>query len=274
MLSIINWVGRIKNTFAGRLTKKVYINMAVTGLVLMTLIPVMSAKSATENKESNITDNKETEALTEVADKVVEDEPTENKPVENKPVENRPVENKPVENKPVEEAMTEAVTEAVAETATEPETEKIYLSEAEVKVTTVVTTTYAAADIYYTENDYDALLRIVEAEAGNQDDVGKILVANVIINRVKNQRFPNDIYSVITQKNGNVVQFSPTRNGGSFYTITPSEHTKQCVDRALAGEDYSQGALYFCCKTGSDSWFNTKLQFLFTHGPHYFYKYK
>lgn len=125
-----------------------------------------------------------------------------------------------------------------------------------------------------TAKDYDALLRIVEAEAGNQDEVGKILVANVIINRVKSERFPDDIYSVITQgSNTGTPQFTPASVGGIFYYITPSEHTKQCVDRALAGEDYSEGALFFCCQSSEYSWFNTQLNLVLIHGPHYFYKY-
>ena len=35
------------------------------------------------------------------------------------------------------------------------------------------------------EQDYDTLLRIVEAEAGGEDEDGKLLVANVVLNRVK-----------------------------------------------------------------------------------------
>ena len=35
-----------------------------------------------------------------------------------------------------------------------------------------------------TQQDYDNMLRIVEAEAGGEDRTGKLLVANVILNRV------------------------------------------------------------------------------------------
>lgn len=122
-----------------------------------------------------------------------------------------------------------------------------------------------------TESDYEALKRIVEAEAGNQDDRGRILVANVVVNRVKDGRFPKSIHDVIFQKNGNVYQFQPTSNG-TYYSVNVSEMTKECVDRALSGEDYSQGALYFTRRTSQYSWFNTSLTFLFIHGAHYFYK--
>ncbi len=193
----------------------------------------------------------------------------------------------------VTENTTEATTEMIAEVVTETTTQEatnateattvvvedtieeqtsVYMTNAEVEVKEYVTSTYAPVEIYYTQADYDALLKIVHAEAGNQDDIGKILVANVIINRVKSDIYPDDIYSVITQNDGRTYQFSPVIPGGSFYYVTPTEHTKQCVDRALAGEDYSQGALYFCMETSPYSWFNTKLTFLFTYGPHYFYK--
>lgn len=125
--------------------------------------------------------------------------------------------------------------------------------------------------IIITENDYVALQRIVEAEAGNQDEIGRMLVANVIINRVKRSSYSNSIYEIIFQKNGNVYQFAPTQNG-YYYKVNVSQTTKECVDKVLSGEDHSQGALYFSRSTPANSWFNTSLTFLFEHGDHCFYK--
>lgn len=125
----------------------------------------------------------------------------------------------------------------------------------------------------FSEEDYKVLCTIVEAEAGDQDAKGRILVANVIINRVKKEgKFGNTIKEVVFANNGKTYQFSPTRPGGRYYKVTASELTIECVDRALRGEDYSQGALYFCMKTSPNSWFNTSLDFLFKHQDHYFYK--
>lgn len=126
--------------------------------------------------------------------------------------------------------------------------------------------------INFSEEDYQVLCTIVEAEAGDQDAKGRILVANVIINRVKSSSFPNTIKEVVFQNNGKTYQFSPTKPGGRYYRVTASELTIQCVDRALKGEDYSQGAIYFAMKTSSNSWFNRCLNLLFVHGDHYFYK--
>lgn len=119
--------------------------------------------------------------------------------------------------------------------------------------------------------EYQALQRIVEAEAGNQDEIGRILVANVVLNRVKSDIYPDSILENIFRHSGDTYQFEPVKNG-TYYTVTVSEKTKECVDRALAGEDYSQGALYFTRQTSENSWFNTTLTLLFVHGAHYFYK--
>lgn len=129
---------------------------------------------------------------------------------------------------------------------------------------------YNAVNIEVTDSDYYWLTKIVEAEAGNQDEIGKILVANVIINRVKSDMFPNTIKNVIFQNNGKTYQFEPVKNE-RIYDMNPTQNTVSCVDRALAGEDYSKGALYFTMKTSSRSWFNTSLTLLFVHGDHYFY---
>lgn len=139
----------------------------------------------------------------------------------------------------------------------------------EAETTTEKTTDVKGLNV--TEGDYEALQRIVEAEAGNQDDIGRILVANVVINRTKSDKFPDSITENIFEQDGDVYQFAPIGNG-SYYTVTVSEETKKCVDRALGGEDYSQGALFFTRKTSPDSWFNTSLTFLFVHGAHYFYR--
>ena len=48
--------------------------------------------------------------------------------------------------------------------------------------------------------DEEALLRIVEAEAGGEDQNGKLLVANVVLNRVNNSKFPDTVYEVVMQK--------------------------------------------------------------------------
>ena len=47
-------------------------------------------------------------------------------------------------------------------------------------------------------DNLEMLARCVEAEAGNQGLLGKRLVVDVILNRVDDARFPNDVASVIS----------------------------------------------------------------------------
>ncbi len=123
-------------------------------------------------------------------------------------------------------------------------------------------------------SDYEALLRIVEAEAGSEDETGKLLVANVVLNRVENEKFPDTIEEVIMQRGNGTTQFSPVANG-RFYTVDISEETVDVVNRALCGEDISQGALYFAARKYADpgrmKWFDNSLTFLFEYGGHEFF---
>lgn len=59
------------------------------------------------------------------------------------------------------------------------------------------------------DEDYQNLLQIVEAEAGTEDIKGRIMVANVIMNRVKySECFPDNVTDVIWEYNNGVAQFS------------------------------------------------------------------
>lgn len=125
-----------------------------------------------------------------------------------------------------------------------------------------------------TEEDKEVLLRIVEAEATCEDVKGRMLVANVILNRVVSEEFPDSITEVVFQNNGVTYQFSPIKDG-RYWTVNVSEETREAVERVLAGEDYSRGALYFVARSMANKkavrWFDTSLQYLFRHGVHEFF---
>lgn len=125
------------------------------------------------------------------------------------------------------------------------------------------------------EEDLNLLLRIVEAEAGNQDEEGKLLVANVVLNRVESEKFPDTVTEVVLQQENGVCQFSPVRNE-TIWSVKISEETQNAVKRALMGDDISEGALYFAARKYADSekmkWFDNHLTFLFEHGGHEFFK--
>ena len=128
----------------------------------------------------------------------------------------------------------------------------------------------ASRRIRYTDEDYQVLLRIVQAEAGICDKRGKILVADVIINRVLSKEFPNSVKAVVYEPS----QFQPVSNG-AINSVKVTAETIECVDRALDGEDYSNGALYFMNRRGSGSaaaWFDRHLTYLFAHDGHAFFR--
>lgn len=123
----------------------------------------------------------------------------------------------------------------------------------------------------YSKKEIEILERIVEAEATGGDVKSKILVANVVLNRVKHKSFPNSIEGVVFQKK----QFSPIRDG-RYYSVSVTKSTKEAVKRAIDGEDYSEGALYFAARKRANKksmrWFDKNLDNLFAYGGHEFFK--
>lgn len=129
--------------------------------------------------------------------------------------------------------------------------------------------------IKLSKEEKKVLLRIVEAEATGEDLKGKMLVANVVLNRVNNKQFPDNVTDVVFQHENGVYQFSPIRDG-RYYEVTVSDDTRKAVKKVLEGEDESQGALYFISRKKASAknvrWFDSELTFLFGHGTHQFYK--
>lgn len=125
--------------------------------------------------------------------------------------------------------------------------------------------------IQISQEDKLVLQRIVEAEATGQSVEGKLLVANVILNRVKSSTFPNTVQGVVFQKG----QFSPIRDG-RYYSVSVSQTTKDAVEQALMGEDRSYGALYFMARERSTQsnirWFDNNLTLVCAYGGHEFFR--
>lgn len=124
------------------------------------------------------------------------------------------------------------------------------------------------------KEDYEVLLKIVEAEAGCEDIKGKMLVAGVVMNRVENSKFPDSVKEVVFQRENGVAQFSPVSDG-RYDRVKVSEETKEAVERVLYGEDITEGALYFAARKYADpekmKWFDNSLTLLFSYGGHEFF---
>ncbi len=115
------------------------------------------------------------------------------------------------------------------------------------------------------------LERIVEAESGDQTIKGRQMVANVILNRMKSEKFPNTVREIVFASR----QFSPVSNG-SYYRVKVSARTKKAVEKALKEKDNTNGALYFMYRAGSDSsnvsWFDRELTKICEYGCHEFFR--
>lgn len=128
--------------------------------------------------------------------------------------------------------------------------------------------------IIISQKDYEALLRIVQAEAGGEDEQGRILVAEVILNRVLAEEFASTVYDVIFEKSGGSSQFAPTADG-RYYSVEVTQSTIEAVEKAIHEEDLSQGALFFSARRKANpndmAWFDNNLTWLFQYGGHEFY---
>ena len=118
----------------------------------------------------------------------------------------------------------------------------------------------------FTEREERYLMQIAVAEAEGEGVEGQALVMMVVLNRVQDERFPDNIGDVILQDK----QFTPVRNG-RFDKVVPNDDSKAALELIRNGWDESQGALYFERTTTKSTWHSQKLQKLFEHGHHTFY---
>ncbi|MDO4296869.1 MAG: cell wall hydrolase [Lachnospiraceae bacterium] len=127
------------------------------------------------------------------------------------------------------------------------------------------------------EDEYYTLLQIVEAEVTGGDLMSKMIVAGVVLNRVRDLHFPDTIQDVVWQKVDGAPQFQPTQDG-RIYSCEITDTTIEAVDRVLAGEDYSEGALFFFARHSSEAesanWFDTSLVRLFEYGGHEYFTFQ
>lgn len=84
----------------------------------------------------------------------------------------------------------------------------------------------------YSEEDVEALARIVYWEARGESEEGQLAVANVVVNRMNDERWPDTIESVIAQKS----QFTPYSSSRYFKVRIP-ESFHDIARRALSGEE-------------------------------------
>jgi len=165
----------------------------------------------------------------------------------------------------------------VAQLGQEHSTQTVTTVQENNETETVTVTEYVAPqptpEFNFTEAEYDLIYRIVQAEAGGEDEIGKIMVVNVLLNRLRSEKFPDTMTEIIMSPG----QFSPVGNG-KINSVTVDQGTINAVYRALYyREDYSNGGLYFANLSLIDPnsstyrWF-TSMELVATYGGHSFFK--
>jgi N-acetylmuramoyl-L-alanine amidase len=93
--------------------------------------------------------------------------------------------------------------------------------------------------INISNGDLLLLSKLITGEARGESYEGQVAVAAVVINRVKDSRFPNSIKDVIYQKNA----FSVVNDGSINMQYTDSAY--KAAQEALYGQDPTNEAIYF-----------------------------
>lgn len=88
-------------------------------------------------------------------------------------------------------------------------------------------------------DDLDLLARVVSAEARGEPYEGQVAVAAVILNRVRDARFPNTLAGVVYQTHA----FESVSNGSIYQP--PAAASRRAAQDALNGWDPSGGSVFF-----------------------------
>lgn len=122
----------------------------------------------------------------------------------------------------------------------------------------------------YTKADLNCLAEALYFEARGEGRKGQSAVAEVILNRVKSRRFPNDVCGVVNQRS----QFSYTiggrktiRNKGTYMRV------RSVAEAALSGGtgNLTKGATYFHTPAVRPAW-SRRFQRTVQIGRHIFYR--
>ncbi len=111
-----------------------------------------------------------------------------------------------------------------------------------------VTNTSVSRGVSRTD-DVSMLARAIHAEAKGEPYLGQVAVGAVILNRVRNAKFPNTVAGVIYQP----CAFEPVKRG--TINEAPGESALKAARDAMNGWDPTGGALYFWNPgTATSSW--------------------
>lgn len=117
----------------------------------------------------------------------------------------------------------------------------------------------------FTQNDLTLLAKISQIEAGRGSYEGQLAIANVILNRVKDSRFPDSIHDVIYSGK----QFPPAHNG-LLDKSKPNASSLRAAKDALNGKNNVYNAVYFFNPNVTRGAFWNSLEVVASIGGHSF----
>jgi hypothetical protein len=117
----------------------------------------------------------------------------------------------------------------------------------------------------FSYEDAQMLMRIAQAEAGNQGIEGMKIVMTVVLNRVADEAFPNTIEGVIFQDH----QFQPVSNG-EYYRVDISMDAHIALADIERGIPFDEDVVAFEVTSNSKS-LEKYFTYAYTVGAHDFY---
>ena len=115
------------------------------------------------------------------------------------------------------------------------------------------------------QEDAEILMKIAKAEAGTEGIKGKAMVMAVIMNRTKDEAFPDTPREVVFQSG----QFSTISNG-AYDSAKPDKECHLALAEIEEGNYDDVTALFF--DSCQNSWASRNKQYLYTVGNHKFYR--
>lgn len=116
----------------------------------------------------------------------------------------------------------------------------------------------------FNSNDRYLLAKVIYAEARGESYTGQVAIGAVVLNRVRDSRFPNTVSGVIYQP----WAFTAVNDGQ--IKLEPNSKAYQAADDALNGWDPTYGSVYYYNpKTATSSWIRST-KYVTTIGNHIF----
>ena len=103
------------------------------------------------------------------------------------------------------------------------------------------------------KEDVELLTRVINGEARGENFEGQVAVGAVVLNRLKDPRFPKTIEAVVYQSG------AFTAVDDKQIQLDPNDQAYKAAEAALSGQDPTNGALfYFNPRLATDRWIKTR----------------